>query len=164
MSGPVTRFGSVVLPPLPALPPFPAPSGGSFVLNNGQNRELAPGSYDTALLNGGSTLVLAAGDYFFRSLSINTNARVIVSPGTRVFVRDALDYRSPFTLANGALAAIALGFRGAGTLYLEAAFRGMLIASAAHVVFGSGAPTSNSGSVYARAIEVRAGSTLTCAQ
>jgi hypothetical protein len=162
VSGPVTNFGSVVLPALPVLPSFPAPSGGSFVLNNGQTRTLSQGSYDGVTLNGGSTLVLAAGDYFFRNLTVNTNVRVIVSPGTRVFVRDALAYRSPFTLANGSPAIATLGFGGTGTLYLEAAFRGTLLAPAAHVVFGSGSPTSNLGSFYARAIEVRTGSTLTC--
>jgi hypothetical protein len=160
-TGPVTRFGSVVLPVLPSLPSFPSPTGGSFVVNSGQNLSRAPGSYDSVTLNGGS-LVLAAGDYFFRSLTINTNVRVVVSPSTRIFVRDQLTFRSPFILANGMPQAITLGFGGT-TLYLEAAFTGTLWAPSALVVFGSGQSTSNRGSFYARGIEVRPGSTLTCA-
>jgi hypothetical protein len=161
-AGIITRFGSVVLPALPSLPSFPSPSAGSFSLDSGQNQSRAPGSYDSVTLNGGSTLVLASGDYFFRSLTINTSVRVIVSPNTRIFVRDQLTFRSPFILANGTPQAITLGYAGT-SLSLQAAFSGTLVAPAALVVFGAAQPTSNRGSFYARAIEVRPGSTLTCA-
>lgn len=161
-TGPITRFGTVSLPTLPSLPTFPSPTGGNFTVNDGVTQSKAPGSYGTVLLNGGSTLTLSAGDYFFQRLTINSNVRVIVTANTRIFVKEQLDYRSQFILANGTAQPITLGFGGTGTLFLEKAFSGTLIAPAAQVVFGSASATTNSGSFFARIIEVRPGSVLAC--
>jgi hypothetical protein len=161
-TGPITQNATISLPPLPTLPAFPSPSGGSFTLDNGADQTRAPGSYGTVILNGGSTLRLAAGDYFFRTLTINSNVRVIVTANTRIFVRDKLDYRSPFTRSTGQPQAIALGFASSGTLLLEAAFTGSLIAPGAWVIFGNGAPLTFTGSFYGRILEVRPDIVLAC--
>jgi hypothetical protein len=161
-TGVVTRNAIVNLPSLPSLPTFPSATGGSFILDSGADQSRAPGSYGAVTLNSNSTLRLGAGDYFFRTLTINSSVRVIVSPTTRIFVRDQLDYRSPFISSSGAPQAITLGFAGTGTLILETGFNGTLIAPSAQVVFGNGPPRTFSGSFYGRILEVRPGQVLAC--
>jgi hypothetical protein len=65
-------IGPVVLPVLPTLPAFPPATGGAITVNSGVSSP-APGSYTTGTANGG-TLNLAAGDYFFGSLTLNNGA------------------------------------------------------------------------------------------
>jgi hypothetical protein len=160
IGGTVTQNGTVVLPPLPTLPAFPAPTLGSFTVNSGTQAH-GPGSYVAGTVNGG-TLVLAAGDYFFDSLTINAGTIVRATPTTRVFVRDTLVFNSSVRATVGtAIQAITLGFAGAN-LSLFAAFNGTLIAPNADVLFGTGAGLTFTGSFFGRILEVTPASTLVC--
>lgn len=162
LGGPATSFGQVSLPPLPSLPAFPRPGGSDMVVNAGDTRTLAPGSYPSVTLGSGSTLRLAAGVYFFRALLVNAAVRVEVTPTTRIFVSDAMILRSSFTLTGGgALASVLLGFAGTD-LIVEAPFNGTLVAPNAHVSFGTGAGLTFRGSFFAATLEVRPQSALVC--
>jgi hypothetical protein len=161
VSGPVTQFGSVSLPPLPSLPAFPPANRGSFTVNSTQTHSPAPGSYVDAGVNSFGTLVLASGDYYFRTLAIQANALIRVGAGTQIFVMDQLALRSPFTLATGAIAPVFLGLSGAATT-IEAPFFGKLVAPNAHVTFGNGSGITFTGSLLARLVEVRPNNTLVC--
>ncbi len=163
VQGTETAFGSVVLPALPALPPFPAP-GASITVNPSNPpsaTNLSPGSYGAVLVNSGGTLNLGDGDYFMRSMTVNAAATVHVTGGTRVFVRDAMGFQSPFRSAGGTVQPTFLGFAGTN-LSLQAPFDGTLVAPDAFVSFGTGSGTSFVGSFYASTIEVTNGSTLIC--
>jgi hypothetical protein len=158
--GTITANGTVVLPPLPTLPAFPPPTLGSFTVNSGTQAR-APGSYVAGTVNGG-TLVLAAGDYFFDSLTINAGAVVRATPTTRVFVRDTLIFNAPIRAPAGtAVQAIVLGFAGAN-LSMTATFNGTLIAPNANVQLGTGAGLTFTGSFFGRILEVTPASTLVC--
>ena len=160
VNGTITQNGTVALPALPTLPSFPPATGGSITVNTGtMNR--APGSYTTASVNGG-TLLLASGDYFFQSLTINSNGTVRVTPTTRVFVRDALTMNAPFRASTGtAVQALFFGFAGA-TLDLPTRLDGTVLAPNATVAFGSGAGVTFTGSFYARTLRVNQASALVC--
>ena len=160
VGGPITQFTPVTLPALPVLPTFPAAQPG-FTLAAGQTRTLAPGSYASVTLNSQSTLILAAGDYFFRDLTINAAVAVRVTATTRVFVQNTMAYRSSFKNASGQVQAITLGFKGTGAT-LEAAFDGTLIAPNAKVFFGVDTVLTFNGSFFGKIFEVRPQSVLVC--
>lgn len=161
VTGSLTPFGSVDLPALPTLPAFPPPAGGNVFVNPGPPVTLTPGSRPAVTVNSGGTLVLAAGDYFFQSFTVNSAAVVQVSPDTRVFVQSSLALRAPFRGAGGTVQPILLGFAGSSTT-LETRFDGTLIAPNARVEFGIGAGIVFTGSFFARIIEVRPDSDLVC--
>lgn len=155
--GPRT-VGPVVLPGLPALPAFPPATDGPITVNSG-TMSPPPGSYTSVNVNGG-TLVLAAGDYFFQSLTINAGTTVRASLSTRIFVADTLDYRSPITLDGSILASVFLGFNGSMTL-LEAPFSGTLVAPNARVDFG-GSGLTFTGAFFARVLAIGLDNDLVC--
>ncbi|HKO48534.1 MAG TPA: cellulose binding domain-containing protein, partial [Polyangiaceae bacterium] len=150
----------VSLPAPPVLPAFPAASGMVNV-NPGPAVSLAPGSRVSVNVNGGF-LKLAAGDYFFRTLTINSNSRVEVTPRTRLFVLNALAVRSSFVSPGNTLESVLLGFAGTSDLPVEAAFQGTLVAPNARVILGTSSATSFSGAFFARIISLRNDATLVC--
>ena len=74
VSGTVSMNKPVTLPSIPTLPVFP-PATAPFTVNSGARVTLAPGSYTTGNVNGG-TLVLGAGDYFMTSFTVNSGSTV----------------------------------------------------------------------------------------
>lgn len=160
VTGTVTPFSGVVLPPLPALPAFPPALGGDRTINSGV-AVLVPGSYRTVIVNGG-TLRLVEGDYFFEALALNSGVTVRAPEGTRVLVKDQLTVRSPFLAPVGTqLSPVFLGFSGTFAA-LEAPFDGTLLAPGAEIAFGSGSGFAYTGAFYARALLVRESSALVC--
>jgi hypothetical protein len=161
INGTTTAGGVVVLPPLPTLPAFPPPIGGSFTVNSGTTLSRPPNSYANAAVNGG-TLILAAGDYFFQNLTINSGSIVRVTPTTRIFVRDTLIFNAPLRAPAGtAIQPAFLGFAGTN-LSLNAELDGTLVAPNATVSFGTGSGLTFTGSFFARVLEVTPASALVC--
>jgi hypothetical protein len=162
VAGARTAFAQVALPPIPALPAFPAATGGNVTINANNRRTLAAGSFGNVAVTSGGTLILGAGDFFFQNLTLNAAATIRVTATTRVFVRTGLTAHSPFLAAAGTtVQSIFLGFGGT-SLTFEAVFNGTLVAPNAQVFFGNGAGLTFSGGFYARSIEVRPQSTLIC--
>jgi hypothetical protein len=162
VTGSISTNASVQLPALPALPAFPAPALGGFTVNSGVTVTKAPGSYSSATILNGGTLIMQGGDYYFQSLTINSGSIVRVAPSTRVFVRDTLIFNASFLASSGsAVQSIYLGFAGA-TLNMYAIFNGTLVAPNASVIFGTGSGLTFTGSFFGKAFEVTAGSVLVC--
>ena len=131
------------------------------VVNSATERSLAAGSYAAVTVNGG-TLLLAAGDYYFGSLVINSGSIVRALPTTRIFVRDTLVFNAPIRATTGtAVQPIFLGFAG-NKIDFNAQFDGTLVAPAASVGFGTGAGLRFTGSFFGRALEVNPASALIC--
>jgi hypothetical protein len=161
VTGTITQNGTVNLPALPTLPAFPPPTLGSFTVNSG-TQSRPPGSYVSGTVNGG-TLVLASGDYFFQSLTINASVTVRATPTTRIFVQNTLVFNSSIRASVGtAIQPIFLGLATSGSTSLGARFDGTLVAPNGTVIFGAGPPSTFSGSFFARTIEVAANSILAC--
>jgi len=161
VTGSINQFQSVSLPPLGSLPAFPSPTGGSFTVDGG-SRTIRPGSYSTSSIVNGGTLILQGGDYFFQTLTINSNVTVRVTPTTRIFVRDSLTFRSPFRASSGtAVQPIFLGFAGT-TVVLETEFDGTFLAPSASASLGIGNGATFSGSFMTSVLEIRPGSSLVC--
>jgi hypothetical protein len=161
VTGSITQNGSVTLPALPTLPAFPPPTLGSFNVNSGTVSK-APGSYVAGTISGG-TLVLAAGDYYFQSLTINAGSTVRATPTTRIFVQNTLNFNASILASSGsAIQPIFLGLAMSTSTTLAARFDGTVVAPNGTVVFGTGSALTFSGSYFARTIEVGTGSTLAC--
>ena len=162
VTGTITQFGSVALPAPPTLPAFPPPTLGGFTVNSGTTQNRPPGSYSGATMLNGGTLILAAGDYFFQSLTINSGSTLRATPTTRIFVQNALVFNAPIRATSGtALQAITLGFAGT-TLGMFSPFNGTLIAPNAHVTFGTGAGLTYRGLFFGRTLEITPASVLVC--
>jgi V8-like Glu-specific endopeptidase len=160
VGGAIRPLSPVTAPPLPTLPPFPPPSAGSFTVDRGSQTR-PPGSYGSVVVNGGA-LVLMDGDYFIQRLTINANVTVRATAATRIFVRDALAFRSPIrALAGNSVQPTFVGFAGS-TVALEAQLDGTLVAPTATVTFGVGSRLTFTGSFRARVLDVRPDSVLVC--
>ncbi|MEP6652477.1 MAG: kelch repeat-containing protein [Myxococcales bacterium] len=161
VTGSITQNGAVNLPALPTLPSFPPPTLGSFTVNSGTQSH-PPGSYVSGTVNGG-TLVLAAGDYFFQSFTINASVIVRATPTTRIFVQNSLIFNSPILASAGsAIQPVFLGFAGTN-VSLGARLDGTFVAPNATAILGAGpTPQTYSGSYFARTIELAPRSILAC--
>src|SRR5690606_34987713 len=103
------------------------------------------------------------GDHFFEEFHVNTDSVIVtVMGGARVFVRTAVAFRAPFVDPTGAITPVLFGFGGTSDLVLEADFAGTVIAPEAAVRMGTSNAQSFSGSVRARAIELRNNADFTC--
>ena len=162
IAGPRAAMAQVALPPIPALPAFPAVTGGNIQINSGNRRTLAAGSFGSVNATSGATMILGPGDFFFQNLTMNSGAIVRVTPTTRIFVRNSFTTQAPFLASAGtAVQPIFFGFAGTA-LAFDAVFNGTLVAPNATVFFGTGAGLTFTGAFYARTIEVRPQSTLVC--
>ena len=107
VNDPTKHFGnnvtvpSVALPAPPALPPFPAPTGGDKWVNPGTDLPLPPGSYGQIGINGNpnpnqaAIVRFSAGDYFFTNLYFNSSGLIVVAqPGTRIFVSGSVTFNT----------------------------------------------------------------------
>lgn len=161
VSGTISSNVTVTIPAPPALPAIPAPTEGFVTINSATGLALAPGSYAGATVNGG-TLVLGAGDYYFTSLTINSNSIVRAAATTRVIVADALVMNAPFYASSGtSVQPIFLGFAGS-SLGIYADFDGTLVAPNATVLFGTGSGSVFIGSFFGSVFEVNPASALVC--
>jgi len=163
VNGVTTENASVQLPALPTLPAFPPATLPGFTVNPGPPQTKSPGSYASATIINGATLVLLSGDYYFQSLTMNAGAIVRVTPTTRVFVANSLVFSAPFVGSSGStVQPIFLGFAGAGPTSMTAVFNGTFVAPNATVTFGTGAGLTYTGSFFGRSFEITPGSAFVC--
>jgi hypothetical protein len=108
------------------------------------------------------TLPTTAGDYYFRTLTINAGVTLRVAANVRIFVKNSLTYQSRFLAPSGtATQSVYLGFGGAN-LSMLAAFNGTLVAPSGSVSFGTGSGLTFTGSFFAQNIEIQPASVLAC--
>src|SRR5262249_53945121 len=141
---------------------------------------LPVGAYQSLIVNSGGTVVFAAGQYFFQSLSINGTWRAAAvtftttpttrepTGGTRIYVQNSMGILTPALAPTGSgLQTVFIGFAGNPTNGLTfssspfgtppiatAPFLGTLVAPNASVTLGAGSPTTFTGSFYARVLSV----------
>jgi MYXO-CTERM domain-containing protein len=151
-------LGGVANPPVI----FPSPAGPDVILEPDQVGSRAPGSYGRVAVKSRARLTFQAGDYLMEVLELEPDAKLIVAPGTRLFVKSSMIYRGLFTNAAGQLSSTFLAYYGTAALFMESNFSGTLLAANATVVLGDGDSRSYSGKVLAKDIEVRPDVTLTC--
>jgi MYXO-CTERM domain-containing protein len=121
-----------------------------------------PGAHRKLTAFSRSRLTLSAGDYLVEDLDIEPQATVVVSPLTRLFVKNTAIYRGLFVNTAGQPAPTFLAYYGTNALFLESNFSGTLLASSARAVLGDADSRTYAGRVLAKELELRPDVTLTC--
>jgi len=131
-------------------------------LEPGQTRNISPGSYRSAFIKTGATLVLAPGVYRFDSLRLEPNARLQLASGaqTTVYVRQELYDKGIIASPVGQPPLLLLGYFGTSDATIEASFRGALIAPSAKIVLGTDQGGRHEGAFFGKRVELRSGATV----
>lgn len=169
----VIRLGSSVIVPPGAVQPrtilplgtFPELNIAPFTvgtmqvtLQPGQSRTLTPGRFANINVASRASLSLPPGDYYLSSLTLEPDARLILSGATRLFIRSSLTMRGNVQ-GNGSLT---LNYTGTNQVTFERNFTGHIRAPMARISLGSGNQLTFRGSVMARDVELRPGASLSC--
>ena len=96
------------------------------------------------------------------NLKLEPGSRLIVAPGTRLFIKTTLIYRGTFSNSAGQLASTFVAYYGSADAFLESNFSGTFLAQSAAVILGDSDSLTYSGTVLAKNIEVRPDVTLSC--
>jgi len=163
VTGAVTAFASVSLPPFPtAQVNFPA-LPGNVQLEPDQQLTVQPGGYVNMVIKSRAKLFLAGGDYYTNVLQLEPQSEVILDSGTtRLFVRNSVIYRGTFKPPSGGAFALVLTYTGTSTVPLESPFQGTLFAPNASLTLGTGGPQQFKGHFLAKELEVRPDTVVTC--
>jgi hypothetical protein len=163
VQGGVNEHALLDLPPMPVTS-IPGGSGENITLNSGQSRNLNPGTYGNVTVNSGATLRFnQAGTYVFASLKIQSSSTVLALVGSPLLkVRGTLEFRSSIRRSAGSPLLVFTNIQSntTGLIVIEAPFSGTVLAPQASLRIGNGSATFNSGSFFARDIEVHPHTTL----
>jgi hypothetical protein len=163
VDGTIEQFASFVLPTFPALSvAFPA-NAERIDLQPDQVRSIAPAAYADVAVKSRATLRLTAGTYYFEALTVEPSARIELDKSAgpvHVYVQKTLTHRGAFVHSNGSGSGFTLDFAGTSSVYLEAAFEGIVRAPEATLVLGSSSPITFTGEFAARQFEVRPDATV----
>jgi hypothetical protein len=132
---------------------FPSSSNNQTVATDLGN--LAPGAYGTFTFNSGGAATFSAGTYFFQGLSFNSGSTMrINSSGGSIFiyVMSTLAFqRGTQTLVGGNANALRIVCFGAGTVFMQMAFTGTVVAPLATINF-QGSSITYSGAFFGNSI------------
>ncbi|MFC1643165.1 hypothetical protein ACFL5O_10865, partial [Myxococcota bacterium] len=142
---------------------FP-PSSGDWRLEPDQTGALEPGAYSEVVIKSRSVAQLRAGKYYTDRLQMEPQATLELdtSAGAVIlYVREALDFKG--SIQNSAQeGGLFLAYLGGGTLSLESAFNGTIVAPSATLRLGPVGSPGHRGSFFAQTIEAaEARSTIT---
>ncbi len=156
-----TRTG-VPITPAPRVWTVTFPDGGTDVTVTSGTRSLTPGNYATVKANGGTTLALRAGTYFIRTLQLESTSRLTAdtrSGPVFVYILNTFMPKADMSV-TGPRGNLLFGYFGTATVFLEGQAAGTFVAPNATV--RAGATTRPLiGAVFAKNIEVGAGTTVT---
>ncbi len=156
VTGSVAEHATVQLPAAPAITiAWPATVKSGFTVESGSSWTRTEGAYGNVTVRSNGTLVLGAGTYFFVSLLLESDAKVVVEPGTTLHVRDGLTLRGQFKNASGTVAQVAVQYRGTNPAIAEREFHGSILAPNAQLVLGATHPVAFGGQFLARQIVAR---------
>ncbi len=164
VSGPVLANSSPVLPPFPTLiSPFPTTSSGDVVVNLGQHKTLAPGSYGNVNVLSSGTLQLASGQYFFKSLNalpLSTIQLDTTGGSVDVDVLQLVVYQGAI-VSNGQPSQFVLGYHGTLPVNLQTPFSGVVIAPSAPLLLNALPNSKYKGAFYAQEVQLSPGIQVT---
>lgn len=112
---------------------WPTTNGGNYILTSGPTTipALAPGAYGQVALSSGRKIKLRTGTYYFDSISTEPQAEIQLDKADGpvfVYVKTTFSLKGPFKELNGARGQLLLGYAGTGTVYVEPAFLGTIVA------------------------------------
>jgi hypothetical protein len=138
---------------------FPA-AGPAVSLEPDRSLKLSPGSYGAVSVKSRSSITLEPGNYFFTSLTLESDASLIVDAHagtTRVYVKSALTFRGRIRDVASGPTKLMLFYFGESVAPVESAFDGLIVAPNGKLVLAS---TTHYGAFYAKELEVQAGAEI----
>lgn len=138
-------------------------TGGDVSLEPDQKKAIGPGSYGVISTKAGSTLRLSTGTYTFKSLAFESGSTIELDDSAGwvgIYVRSSMSHRGTVTTIRGGQPALFIGYAGTGAVAIESPLKATFIAPFASVNLAS-ISTGHAGAVFAKAIEVQPGTTLT---
>jgi hypothetical protein len=119
---------------------YPPVSNGPVRLEPNQQATMAPGRYGAVSVKAGSTIFLRTGVYYLDSLQLEPQSTVQLDDAqgaVEIYVKNAFDFFRGQILNNGGPQPelLVVSF-GSGTTYVEAPFRGAIVAPAGKIVLG----------------------------
>ena len=116
---------------------------------------LAPGAYGTFNFNSGGAVTFSAGTYFFQGLSFNSGSTIRINSSAGsvfIYVMSTLAFqRATQTLVGGNANALRIVCFGSGTVFMQMAFTGTVVAPAATLNF-QGSSITYSGAFFGLSI------------
>jgi hypothetical protein len=135
---------STTVPSIPALASWtvtvPSTSAGNITLAPDVRQVLAPGRFGAVTVNSRAVLSIGAGTYFFDALDLEPQSVLDVDAAagpTLIYLQGNLIFRGGISIKSGAAGDLMFAYTGSGTAFLEAPFRGTMVAPNGTVVLAS---------------------------
>lgn len=135
---------------------FPPTNQGPISVPVSGTLSRSPGSYSQVTLAPNSTLQIASGTYFFKTLTMEPGSRLELNQTNGpvyVYVRDVLVFRGQVAAAGGAQPNLLMVYLGTGTGLIERPFAGTLAAPNARLHFLANNLQVHRGAFFARHLE-----------
>jgi hypothetical protein len=137
-----------------------AESAPNIVLTSGQIRTLSPGQYGDVTVNAGTRLNLGTGTYAFRSLKVEPQSTLSLSPGAGsvvINVRSELIFRGAVTDRANVASKVLVGYLGTAMAAVEAPFGGTMVAPNARIKVEGLNGAIHYGAFFGKDVEVHPG-------
>jgi DNA-binding protein YbaB len=163
VSGQVREGVPLLLPVLSPAATFPATNQGAVHIEPGQRRMLPPGAYTTAVIKANAEVSLSSGSYFFESLSVEPNSKLIVDADDApaiLYLKQAFLFRGAMISRSGGRPKIVIECFGPALVSVEAPFTGTLVAPNALINLASVGTPGHSGAFFGKDVIVQPGTII----
>jgi DNA-binding protein YbaB len=164
VTGAITPQSFIQLPNFGFSVTFPGTNQGQVTVAPNTTKTLAPGSWDGLIVNGGSTLFLSTGTYYFTSFDIESNATISCTSGSGqvvVYVSGAVIFRGKIIEKTGGRPKFFLGAFTTSTIAVGGPFTGTIAAPNAQITLNTVAAPGHSGAFFGKALQVDPNQTIT---
>ena len=167
VTGNTTQNGALLqIPKLSLAVTFPGTNQGNKTVAPSGTLTLAPGAFADVTVNGGATLFLSTGTYFFNNLDIEPGAKISCTSGSGqivINIKTGLIFRGSIIEKTGGRPKVFVGVFGTSAVSIEGPFTGTLMALTASVTIATinQQPTAHTGAFYAKDITVNPDNTIT---
>ena len=158
ITGTIQQYAELSVPPALQISPSFTGSTAVTVPNDHAGYSLFPGQYGNVMVRARGKLILAAGTYYFTSLTIEPTAWVSANTSsgrTSIFVRDSLSIYDRVTTTTGDSEDLFLGYIGSSGVTIESNFTGVYVGPNASLTLGAGSGRTYRGEFTAGSIELR---------
>ncbi len=141
---------------------FPASTRGDVMIEPGQTTPLDPGRNSNVNIKSTATLSLKSGVYYFDALTLESqaNLRLDETAGpVELYIKHGFTFRGTVATTAAPPELLIVDF-GSSTVFIEAPFRGNIIAPSARIVLGTTA-VGHTGAFFAKELELQADTTVT---
>lgn len=142
---------------------LPVRHSGSVTLEPDQTRTLAPGNYGDMVLRSRAQLALSSGQYTFTSIMLEPQARLSLdsrSGPIALYTSGSVTLRGALEQRTGSATQLLVGTLGTGTVNVEMAFTGTIVAPNGEIQLASVSAPGHRGAFFGRRIVARPGSTI----